>query len=72
MEQRSVLQKILTLPLFIKLFALYTINLKGRKYSYKWLFWARDVSSLMDYLPVRDAYVEHSWSSDACDNEYLY
>ena len=69
---RSVHQKILTLPLFMKLFALYTINLKGRKYSYKRLFWARDANSLMDYLPVRDAYVEHSCSSDACDNEYLY
>ena len=69
---RSVHQKILTLPLFMKLFALYTINLKGRKFSYVQLFWARDVSSLMDYLPVRDAYVEHSCARDACDNEYLY
>ena len=69
---RSVHQKILTLPLFMKLFALYTINLKGRKFSYVQLFWARDVSSLMDYLPVRDAYVEHSCVRDACDNEYLY
>ena len=69
---KSVHQKILTLPLFMKLFALYTINLKGRKFSYVQLFWARDVSSLMDYLPVRDAYVEHSCARDECDNKYLY
>ena len=69
---KGVHQKILTLPLFMKLFALYTINLKGRKFSYVQLFWARDVSSLMDYLPVRGAYVEHSCARDACDNEYLY
>ena len=56
----------------MKLFALYTINLKGRKFSYVQLFLAQDVSSLMDYLPVRDAYVEHSCARDACDNEYLY
>ena len=37
---RSVHQKILTLPLFMKLFALYTINLKGRKFSYVQLFFS--------------------------------
>ena len=36
------------------------------------LFWAWHVNSLMGYLPVRDAYVEHSCSSDACDSEYLH
>ena len=56
----------------MKLFALYKINLKGRKFSYVQLFLGQDVSSLMDYLPVRDAYVEHSCARDACDNEYLY